>query len=111
MGTPFYIPKEQIESAKEADHRSDIYSLGATFYHMLTGKPPFEESASSGQMAVLEAIVNHNLVPLKERCPYLPSSICNIVEKAMAPSPEKRYTVATDLKKDLEAFIKSVEKK
>jgi serine/threonine protein kinase len=45
MGTPFYMPPEQMENAKNADYRSDIYAVGATMFHLLCGKPPYVEYA------------------------------------------------------------------
>lgn len=110
LGTPNYMPKEQILNAQDADHRSDIYSLGATFYHMLAGRAPFEEFSHIGSLGIMEAIVNHKLTPLSKYRPNLPPIIYDIVDKTMANSREERYQFAMYLKRDLKAFIESLKK-
>lgn len=110
MGTPFYMPPEQIHDAKDANHRSDIYSLGATFYHMLAGNPPYHEFYTQGGFAIMEAIVNNKITPLEKYRSNLPKEIYQIISKAMSPKQKDRYSSATELKKVLKNFIESVRK-
>ncbi len=110
MGTPFYMPKEQIFDAKSADHRSDIYALGATFYFMLAGKAPYEEFAPQGSIAVMDAIVNQKLTPLEQHRPNIHHKIYEIISKSMEAEPGNRYASAAELKIQVAEFIKSIKK-
>jgi serine/threonine-protein kinase len=111
MGTPFYMPPEQTLDAKSADHRADIYALGATFYHMLAGKPPFFEYNAQGRSAVLEAIRKKKPAPLATLRPKLPKDICTMVEKAMAFAVQDRYATASQWKKETNQFLDSLQGK
>jgi serine/threonine-protein kinase len=97
MGTPLYMSPEQV-SGKTVDHRTDIYSLGVTCYHMLSGLPPFR-----GQTAVSVAVqhLKNDPEPLEPIRSDLPPLLCRIVHKMMAKDPEKRYQTALAILKDL----------
>ena len=83
------------------DHRSDIYSLGATFYHVFTGSPPFEGEDTK---EILLKHVNEELIPLNVRNPKISVSLSKIFEKMMAKEPEDRYQDYQGIVKDLKAF-------
>jgi serine/threonine-protein kinase len=87
LGTPLYMSPEQGEG-RPVDARSDLYSLGATLYHLLTGKPPY--SASSA-VAVVMAHINQPLVPLASVRPDLPAGLCDIVDRLLAKQPGDRF--------------------
>jgi serine/threonine-protein kinase len=99
FGTPYYMPYEQAVDAKQADRRSDIFALGATFYHLLTGQVPFPgvnhvevaEKKSSGAYP-LASSVN----------PKVPSVLDSILGKMLARFPEARYQTAGELIAELE---------
>lgn len=97
MGTPLYMSPEQV-AGKSLDHRSDIYSLGVTAYHLLAGAPPFQ-----GETALSVAVQHINVDPelLVASRPDLPVALCQIVEKMMAKRPEDRYQHAGELAEDL----------
>jgi len=97
LGTPHYMAPEQA-LGKSIDRRADIYSLGATFYHMLTGKTPFKGSTIT---ELLRAHVHEKLMPIQHLNPDVPESVCFVVERMMAKSPEKRYENMTRLLEDL----------
>jgi len=97
MGTPLYMSPEQAQG-HAVDHRSDLYSLGVTFYHMLTGEPPFD-----GDTALAVALKQVREVPrsmLVHRAD-LPEALDRLVLKLMAKSPKDRYQSALDLLADL----------
>jgi CheY-like chemotaxis protein/predicted Ser/Thr protein kinase len=99
MGTPLYMSPEQIVGLA-LDHRSDMYSLGATFYHAFCGAPPFE---SEDFKEILDMHLNTPLVPLSERQSKTPPVICKIVDKMLSKDPNDRYNdfqaIITELKK------------
>jgi len=102
VGTPNYMSPEQIRSPSDLDLRADIYSLGASYYHMVTGRPPFH---GRNQMDV---VAQHLTKPLEP--PYrinrdLPPQLSSIICKMMAKSPEKRYQDYESLRADLESLL------
>jgi len=88
MGTPHYISPEQARGEASVDCRSDIYSLGATFYHLACGQPPFD---ATSVMGVLVKQVNDPLPPLQTRRPELPKAFCATVETMLAKAPDERF--------------------
>jgi serine/threonine-protein kinase len=98
LGTPDYISPEQAMGDDNLDWRSDIYSLGATFYHMVTGMPPFEGSGST----VMVKHVKEQPASPKKYNPRLPDDVCAIIEKMMSKRPVDRYASLELLFEDLE---------
>ena len=76
------------------DARSDLYSLGATVYHLLTGRPPFDGPTP---LAVAMAHVRDPLVPLGALRPDLPAGLCRIVDRLLAKEPGERFAGPVDL--------------
>ena len=99
-GTPYYISPEQIRGEMSIDFRADIYSLGATFYHMVTGRVPFEGSTPS---AVMHKHLKEQLVPPDHINTALSSGIGEIIEVMMAKERDDRYLSTKELIADLEA--------
>jgi serine/threonine-protein kinase len=97
MGTPLYMSPEQVEG-KAIDARTDIYSFGATCYHLLAGQPPFR-----GQTPFEVAFqhVQNEPVPLAQVRPDLPAELCAIVHKMMAKKREQRYQNGAEIVQDL----------
>ena len=101
-GTPHYMAPEQA-LGKVVDGRADIYSLGATFYHMLTGRTPFTGASVT---EVLKAHVQEALPPITEYAPNVPEGICHVCERMMAKKPEKRYQTMDEVVADIEKALK-----
>lgn len=99
-GTPYYISPEQIRGEVDIDFRADIYSLGATLYHMVTGRAPFEADTPS---AVMHKHLKEPLVPPDHINESLSAGISEIVEVAMAKRREERYASTKDMLEDLRA--------
>ncbi|MCU0722737.1 MAG: protein kinase, partial [Planctomycetes bacterium] len=102
IGTPAFISPEQ-GSGEKVDFRSDIYSLGATFYAMLAGERPF-----SGHTP-LEVVLKHIKeapVPLQTKVPGLPPALCALVDEMMAKSPEERPQDYQEIVEALEKIAK-----
>ena len=94
IGSPNYISPEQVRNAKMADARSDIYSLGATLYHAITGQVPFKGSTA---MDVMLKHCNDKLVPPKSINPKIPSQLSKIICKMMKKLPENRFQSCEEL--------------
>ncbi len=88
VGTPLYMSPEQC-SAKPLDHRTDIYSLGATYFSLLTGKEPYPEAETVSQLMYLHC--HGPVLDPKSLNDKLPPACSQIVARAMAKSPEDRY--------------------
>jgi len=99
-GTPYYISPEQIRGDVDIDFRADIYSLGATMYHLVTGRPPFEADTPS---AVMHKHLKQALRPPDHINTALSPGVGEIIEVAMAKSREERYSHTEDLLEDLRA--------
>jgi serine/threonine-protein kinase len=99
-GTPYYIAPEQIRGEITIDARADIYGLGATFYHMVAGKVPFDGTSPS---AVMHKHLKEPLVPPDHINRSLTSGIGEIIEVMMAKAADDRYPSMTETITDLEA--------
>jgi serine/threonine-protein kinase len=102
IGTPFYMAPEQIHGREDVDCRADIYSLGATFYHMVTGQPPFPGTKVDD---VLKAHLESELTPPDHLNTKLSAGLGEVVEFMMAKSRRKRYQTPGDLILDLECLL------
>ncbi|MBK7404926.1 MAG: serine/threonine protein kinase [Phycisphaerales bacterium] len=98
FGTPYYISPEQIRGEKDIGPPADIYSLGATLYHMVTGSVPFDGKNPS---AVMHKHLKADLVPPDHVNPKLGPGISEVIEMMMAKDPRKRYRGCADLLLDL----------
>jgi len=97
-GTPYYISPEQIRGDVDIDYRADIYSLGATFYHIVTGRVPFEGDSPS---AVMHQHLKQPLIPADHVNTALSSGVGEIIDVAMAKKREERYSSAEEMLEDL----------
>ncbi len=98
LGTFDYISPEQARDPRNADIRSDIYSLGCTMYHMLTGQPPYPEGTA------LQKLLDHQGKSPPDPCvinPAIPAELSAIMKKMMANHPDHRYSVPGLLLNDL----------
>lgn len=100
VGSPFYVSPDSIQG-RPLDQRSDIYSLGASFYHAFTGFPPFEGETAE---EILLKHLNDELIPLKKRNPKVSNSLGKIIEKMMSKKPEERYQDYKEIIKDLKSL-------
>ncbi|HYF49790.1 MAG TPA: serine/threonine-protein kinase [Planctomycetota bacterium] len=96
LGTPHYMAPEQWEG-KDVDERTDVYSLGATFYHLLSGRTPFD-----GRTAVelINNFSNRSPALLVRFNPDLPVSLCHAISKMLEKDPTRRYANIEALLKD-----------
>src|SRR5581483_4570706 len=97
LGTPMYMSPEQVQGYA-LDHRSDLYSLGVTFYHMLAGFPPFH---AESPVALALKHVREAPISLAVHRPDLPRDLVDLVMKLMAKDPADRYQSAAEMLRDL----------
>jgi serine/threonine protein kinase/formylglycine-generating enzyme required for sulfatase activity len=104
LGTPDYIAPEQIRNAQSADIRADIYSLGCSFYYLLTGGPPFH-----GEHAwdIYQAHFSMDAQPLNLVRPEVPVELAALVGKMMAKEPNRRFQSPGDVAQALTPFFKN----
>lgn len=102
MGTPSYMPPEQFGDAASATARSDIYSIGATLYHLLSGRPPFKAATS---MATMRQVLNVEPVALRELNPEVSQDIETICMKCLEKEPDRRFQTAVEVADELKRFI------
>ncbi|MBN2290912.1 MAG: serine/threonine protein kinase [Pirellulales bacterium] len=94
-GSPLFMSPEQGLGDSEPDARSDIYSLGAVAYFLLSGRPPFEDSKP---LKVIVAHVNDKVAPLSSLGVEVPSDLENVVMRCLAKGKEDRFQNAADLR-------------
>lgn len=99
-GTPYYIAPEQIRGEIDIDGRADIYGLGATFYHMVTGRVPFMADNPSD---VMRKHLREQLIPPDHINTALSAGVSEVIEVMMAKKKDDRYNNVEDLLIDLEA--------
>jgi serine/threonine-protein kinase len=98
LGSFDYISPEQARDPRDVDVRSDLYSLGCTMYHMLTGQPPFADGT------VLQKLLQHQEEPppdVRDKNPTVPAALASIVRKLMAKDRNRRYQSPEQLGHDL----------
>ncbi len=100
FGTPYYIAPEQIRGLMDIDGRADIYALGATLFHMVTGRVPFEASTPS---EVMKKHLKESLTPPDHINTALTAGISEVVEVMMAKNRDERYRNMEDVMGDLKA--------
>ncbi|HEY7315595.1 MAG TPA: serine/threonine-protein kinase [Gemmataceae bacterium] len=104
MGTPDFLSPEQARDMHRADIRSDLYSLGCTFYYLLTGRVVFPGGTA------LEKLIRHGAetpTPLAELRPDVPAAVVEIVQRLLAKRPKDRYQTPAELAAALEPFAVS----
>jgi len=99
LGTPPYMSPEQIRGAKQCDSRTDIYSLGATLYHLLTGRPPFQ---AANAMETMRQVANDDPVSPRVLNPQVNKDLETICLRCLQKEPELRFQTAEALAEDLE---------
>jgi len=107
VGTPAYMPPEQAFGRVERiDRRSDVYSVGAMLYHLLTRRMPYVEPGARVSQRTLLAMVQMGPPrPIHAVCDDVPAELAAICEKAMARDPGRRYADTREMAEDLRAYL------
>lgn len=106
MGTPAYISPEQARGDSDIDTRSDIYSLGVTFYFCITGEIPFKGETA---LVVMSKHINEQPMPPKQKNQQISNMVNTIILKMMSKKRDGRYQSPAELIIDLEKALKGDE--
>ncbi len=101
LGTPWYMPPEQAAGQWQPDASGDVWSLMATLYHLVAGRPPFFGDVHE----VLHRLVTEDPVPASALTPRLPRDLAAIIDHGMERAPGRRYPAMPALRDDLQAFL------
>lgn len=105
LGTPYYMPPEQVRSAKNADARSDIYAWGATTYHCLSGRLPLE-ARSYGEF--IEKVFAEDAPPLESRVPTAPKPLAALIDRTLKRDPAQRPASMAEVLEALEPVLRGL---
>jgi hypothetical protein len=104
FGTPQFISPEQAQGLA-VDTRSDIYSLGASFYRLVTGQPPF---TGEDIVEIVQKQVHEEPIPVRKLRPECPPQVASVIERAMQKDPAARFQTAQELLSALEAADEAI---
>jgi serine/threonine protein kinase len=102
LGTPVYMSPEQCRGAGHVDHRSDIYSLGAMLFHMITGRPPFDCDHVGDYIA---AHLKESPPAPSTIAPELPAAIDALMTRCLAKDPDARFQSMSELQQAIEQLL------
>lgn len=97
MGTPYFISPEQARGLKSIDFRADIYSLGCTLFHMVTGHLPYEPAEGDNALTLMFKHVNEPVPNIHQVWPECPASMAKLITRMIKKKPEDRFASYDDL--------------
>ena len=103
-GTPRFMPREQLLQYRYVNPLSDLWSLAATLYYMLTAKLPRDFPKHRDP---IEVVLHGGFIPLKDRDPQLPDDLCRIIDRTLSDEPDHRAQSAEELSVQLRSVINS----
>lgn len=103
MGTLRYASPQQLSDVRQKiDHRTDIYSLAATLYELVSITPVYDAETQPG---LISKVLKDAPIPLKKLIPDIPDDLATIIHKGLEKHPENRYATAEDMAEDLQRFV------
>lgn len=107
MGTPDYMSPEQLRDSRNVDARADIYSLGATFFKLLTGRAPFADDSHPTLSSRVMAIASEDVPSISELRPDIPPEISDLVHRMLVRETGDRIASATEVEETLDRYLVS----
>src|SRR5690606_9189208 len=104
LGSILYMPPEQLEDAKNIDFRADLYALGATLYHAISGTFPYD---AENFWEVVVKIQREEPQPLSKVKPSIPPEIANVIMKSIYKRREDRFGSAAEFMNELQNLIRN----
>jgi hypothetical protein len=104
LGTADYLAPEQWDHPHAADTRADVYGLGCTLYHLLTGRPPFAGERYGSVLSKMRAHLEAPPPPLEASCPEAPPGLAAVLERMLAKAPADRYQAPAEAAEALRPF-------
>jgi len=101
-GTPVFMPREQVVNFRQVKPVSDVWSLGATFYCMLTGHGPRDFPPGVDPM---EVVLGGKAVPIRRRDATLPKKLAEVIDRSLAVKPEDRFQDASEFRRALKKAL------
>ncbi len=101
-GTPYFMPREQVINFRHAKPVSDVWSIGATFYNMLTGQFPRDFIKGRDPMDVL---LNDEVIPIRKRDRSIPKPVAQVIDRAIRNNPKERYPTSGAMLEDLKQAL------
>lgn len=108
VGTPRYMAPEQMRDPNSIDCRVDIYSMGATLYHMITGMAPYGEIRCDERATLLRHMYHNMPLPMQEIIPEVSPDVVELVNKAMSKQRNNRFSTAKDMYIAIYNLIKKI---
>jgi serine/threonine protein kinase len=93
-GTPYFMPREQVINFRHVKPVSDVWSIGATFYHMLTGDFPRDFKADRDP---IEAVLNDEVISIRKRDRAVPAPVAQVIDRAISNKTKERYQTASEM--------------
>ena len=102
MGSPAYMPPEQIRSARDSTASCDLYALGASMFQAITGKLPFDGKSAT---EVMGKVLREPAPPVTSLAPEVPAGVAELIDRLLAKDPKDRPADATSLIADIESVL------
>jgi eukaryotic-like serine/threonine-protein kinase len=93
-GTLAYMPPEQLKNFRDVRPQSDIYAVGMTAYSLLTGEVALNLGGKTSIAETIKAIFDQTAIPLRQRAPHLPATVCQIIDRSLLKDPAERWQSA-----------------
>ncbi len=107
FGTADYMAPEQWDDPRKADARSDLYALGCTLFHLLSGQPPFASGEYQTVFSKMQGHVSTPIPELTDFAPQTPATVIEVCHRLMSKRPEDRFTAANDVVQALASFAQA----
>jgi serine/threonine protein kinase len=104
-GTLAYMSPEQLRNFRDVKPQSDIYAVGMTAYSLLSGRLALNIGRNTSMAETIKAIFEQPAIPLRQRAPHLPETVCEIIDRALVKDPAERWQSAAAMRNALRHVV------